>query len=329
MPDTGKNPRGEWLCLLFQLPARHAQARVQAWRRLQRAGAVLLNNSAWVLPASAETREDLEWIRQEIVSSGGQAMVLAARAPDAAVEDQIVTAFREARSRDFEELAADAARLIKLARQRSKAGVDRAFTQKARRLRERFEEQAAIDFGNAPARDEVAALVEQLDQLTGRKRTMASTQTTARAADYRGKTWVTRPQPGVDRMSSAWLIKRFVDPKARFVFGLPKAAPKAIPFDTFEAEFGHHGAHCTFETFCDRFAISDPAVRHIARIVHDLDLKETKYKEPETATIGRLVEGLRQAQHDDDALLESGIEMFEALYQSLAKPKGARSRKKS
>ena len=146
----------------------------------------------------------------------------------------------------------------------------------------------------------------------------ASRATAMSAANYRDKVWVTRPQPGIDRMSSAWLIRRFVDANARFVFGPPTAAPTAIPFDTFEAEFGHHGSHCTFETFCDRFDISDPAVRHIGRIVHDLDLKETKYNETETATIGRLVEGLRRAHSDDGALLQSGIDMFEALYQSLA-----------
>jgi hypothetical protein len=319
MIDTDNSSRREWLCLLFFLPTKRGHARVQAWRRLQRAGAVLLKNSAYVLPASPESREDLEWIKQEIVSSGGQAMVLISRAPDAAAEEDIVAAFRAARSRDFEVLAADAAGLIGLARQRSAGRAGRQLTQSLRRLRERFEEKAAIDFVNAPGREDVAALLEQLDQLTGRRRTMAPSATAAvKAGDYRDKVWVTRPQPGVDRMSSAWLIRRFVDANARFIFGSPTATPQAIPFDTFEAEFGHHGTHCTFETFCDRFAIADPAVRHIGRIVHDLDLKETRYNETETATIGRLVEGLRRAQSDDATLLQSGIEMFEALYQSLA-----------
>ena len=319
MTDTAEELGREWLCLLFLLPTKRAHARVQAWRRLQRAGAVLLRNSAYVLPASADTREDLEWIKQEIVSSGGQAMVLVARAPDAATEDEIVAAFRTARSRDFEELTADAGKLMRLARQRSAGSAGRELTQRLRRLRERFEEKAAIDFVNAPGRDELAALLEQLDQLTGRRRTMAPSRTTAvNPAEYRDNVWVTRPQPGVDRMSSAWLIRRFVDSNARFVVGLPAATPAAIPFDTFEAEFGHHGTSCTFETFCNRFAIADPAVRHIGRIVHDLDLKEAKYNETETSTIGRLVEGLRRTQRDDDALLQSGIDMFEALYQSLA-----------
>ena len=322
MTDTPTVARREWLCLLFFLPSTQGHARVQAWRRLQRVGAVLLKNAAYALPASPESREDLEWIKQEIVNSGGQAMVLAMRALDAATEEEIVATFRAARSRDFEALTEEGVKLIRLARQRPAGSANRQLVQKLRRLRERFEERVAIDFVDAPGREEVAALLEQLDQITGRRRTMArQTTTAANPADYRDKTWVTRPQPGVDRMSSAWLIRRFVDSKARFVFGAPTATPEAIPFDTFEAEFGHHGTHCTFETFCERFAITDPAVRHIGRIVHDLDLKETKYNESETTTIGRLVDGLRRSQHDDGALLHSGIDMFEALYQSLAAAK--------
>src|SRR6516225_1475143 len=138
MSDSTEIPRREWLCLLFFLPTKRGHARVQAWRRLQRAGAVLLKNSAYVLPASPESREDLEWIKQEIVSSGGQAMVLISRAPDAAAEEDIVAAFRAARSRDFEVLAADAAGLIGLARQRSAGRAGRQLTQSLRRLRERF-----------------------------------------------------------------------------------------------------------------------------------------------------------------------------------------------
>ena len=118
-------------------------------------------------------------------------------------------------------------------------------------------------------------------------------------------------------MSSAWLIRRFIDPKAQFVFGEAKNDSKAIPFDTFEAEFGHHGTHCTFETLCQRFGIRDVAVQRVGRIVHDLDLKEATYREPEAPTLGRLVEGLRSAHTNDDALLRAGIDMFEALYQSM------------
>src|SRR6185436_16470454 len=161
----------------------------------------------------------------------------------------------------------------------------------------------------APGRDEVAALLARLDQTTGRTRTMTPVATRRESkTGYRGRHWLTRPHPGVDRMSSAWLIRRFIDPQASFVFGDHGSAPDAIPFDTFEAEFGHHGSDCTFETLCQRFAIEDAAALHIGRIVHDLDLKESRYKEPEAETVGRLVEGLRRTHRDDDALLRAGMD---------------------
>ena len=308
----------EWLLLLFYLSAKQAHARVPTWRRLQRVGAVLLKNAAYALPYTPESREDFEWIKNEIVTGGGQAIVLVMRALDPTSADEIISAFRAARDKDYQTLATEATQLLK---RTAKAGdrPGRELTQGLRRLRERFDETVRRDFFGAPQRERVDALLNTLDQRTGRTRTMpTSTRTLAKAADYRGKVWLTRPRPGVDRMSSAWLIRRFIDPEARVVFGDPMHTPKAIPFDTFEAEFGHHGTQCTFETLAERFGIDDAAVRHIGRIVHDLDLKETAHGEAETATIGRLVEGLRQSHRDDDALLQSGINMFEALYQSLA-----------
>src|SRR5262249_3015462 len=154
----------------------------------------------------------------------------------------------------------------------------------------------------------VAELLARIDQHT-RKGTVMRTATGAKTfnrADYQGRTWLTRPRPGVDRMSSAWLIRRFIDPGAIFIFGDPAKSPEAVPFDTFEAEFGHHGSHCTFETLCDRFAIADDGARRIGRIVHDLDLKEETHREAEAPTVGRMVEGLRQMYHDDQTLLSQG-----------------------
>jgi hypothetical protein len=307
----------EWLLLLFFLPARRAPARVQAWRRLQRIGAVSLKNSVYALPHSADTREDFEWIRKEIVSSGGQAMVLVARAPDAATLDDIVEAFRSARRGDYQALATAASGILAKLPKKGILSGDRDLTQQLRRLRERFDETARRDFFAAPEREQVEALLARLDHRAGRRQIMAAANTSPATRDYRGKVWLTRPRPGVDRMSSAWLIRRFIDRTATFVFTEPARTPDAISFDTFQAEFGHHGTHCTFETLCERFAINDPAVQHIGRIVHDLDLKDTRYDEAETSTIGQLVEGLRRAHQDDDALLRSGMEMFEALYQSL------------
>jgi hypothetical protein len=315
LQDSRTDP--DWLLLLFFLPAKQAQARVQAWRRLQRIGAVSLKNSAYALPHSSESREDFEWIRNEIVAAGGQAMVLVARAPDRATSDEIVECFRGARGRDYQALAAVASRILKKTNATRAGSTRRELTQGVRRLRERFAETVSRDFFAAPEREEVEGLLAMLDPQRRAPQKRGSENARANAADFQGKAWLTRPRPGVDRMSSAWLIRRFIDPDATFVFGDTDNAPLAIPFDTFQAEFGHHGSHCTFETLAERFAIRDPAIQKIGRIVHDLDLKETTYGEPETATIGRLVEGLRRAHSSDDVLLRSGIEMFEALYQSM------------
>lgn len=137
--------------------------------------------------------------------------------------------------------------------------------------------------------------------------------------DFRGRIWITRPRPGVDRFSSAWLIRRFIDANARFVFGsAPEKAPDAVPFDMYQpAGFRHEGDRCTFEVLVSRFALEDPALRRVGEIVHDLDLKDDRFKDPHAATIGTLVDGLRLSIPDDGKLLEQGICMFEALYQSL------------
>ena len=151
------------------------------------------------------------------------------------------------------------------------------------------------------------------------------------ATAYRNRVWVTRPRPGVDRFASAWLIRRFIDREAAFMFSSsPDRYPDAVPFDMYQVGgFRHEGDLCTFEVLEDRFAIRDVNVRRIAEIVHDIDLKEDRYKSPHAATVAHLVEGLRASIPEDAKLLDQGMVMFEALYQSLQttkRPRGGRGR---
>ena len=147
--------------------------------------------------------------------------------------------------------------------------------------------------------------------------------------DFAGRQWVTRPRPGVDRFASAWLIRRFIDARAAFVFAaVPGKWPDAVPFDMYQpAGFRHEGNRCTFEVLTARFGITDAAVRTIGEIVHDIDLKEDRFKSPHAQTIGALVEGLCASIAEDNPLLEQGIAMFEALYHSLQPAKGRRGGK--
>jgi len=308
-----------WLMLVHQLPARPTNARVKTWRRLRDVGALALKNSVYLLPNTPQCREDMEWIRTEVEAMKGQAIVFAVEPVDRrAGDDEIVAAFGAARQADYTEIRRQAESLAAGHKGRRRDGHERA----ARQLRESWTDVARKDFFGAPGRDQAAAAIERL----GAKEEgspVESVEPRLKPASYRGRLWVTRPRPGIDRMGSAWLIRRFVDPRAKFAFAArPETAPRrAIPFDMFGAGFSHQGAFCSFENLARRFGISDPAVGRLARIVHDLDLKDARYHAAEAPVVGSMVDGLRRVychDSDDAELLDQGIRMFEALYRSYA-----------
>src|SRR6185437_1525723 len=138
--------------------------------------------------------------------------------------------------------------------------------------------------------------------------------------EYSNRTWITRHRPGIDRCSSAWLIQRFIDPKAKFIFGSrPEDDSNAIAFDMYgDAGFGHRGDHCTFETLCAEFSLRDPRLKDIAEIIHDADLHDDKFGRPEGAAIDRVLKGWAHQQISDDDLIHRGMELFEGLYEGLA-----------
>jgi hypothetical protein len=306
-----------WLLLVHQLPPRPSNLRVQIWRRLQQVGAIVLRNSIYVLPNSSESREDFDWIRAEIVNQGGQVSVFSGEVVDGYTDKQLIDEFRRARQADYAQIIADAERLL-IEWQRSTQRPSRAVVQREiGRLHQRLKAVRSIDyFAPANAGDADASLA-RLDRFLDGAAVPPEGER-LKAGDYRNRVWLTRPRPGIDRMASAWLIRRFIDPKARFAFGAVSARDRRIPFDMPDAEFGHVGTHCTYETLMQRFAIADPGAVRIGHLVHDLDLKEARYAMPETHAVGRLVEGLREQSADDETLLGNGITMIDALHRSFA-----------
>jgi len=315
-----QNPAsGAWLLLAYQLPVRPSKVRVQTWRRLQRLGAVAVKNSMYALPNTAQAREDFEWVKAEIEAGHGQASLFAADAVDGTTGQELAAAFRRAREQDYAAIRRQAEKLLGRLRHGKAAPRLRAIPA-ARALRERFAHAEEADFFQAPGHDQALAAVEKLQRLLA-----GATRTAGRSAEggaldmqaYQQRTWVTRPRPGVDRMSSAWLIRRFIDRRAKFGFvEKPPAGKRAVPFDMYGVEFSHHGGECTFETLLRRFRLGSPALRWLARVVHHLDLKDEREAVPESDAVGRMVEGLRQMYADDHELLEQGMRTFEALYQS-------------
>jgi hypothetical protein len=316
-----------WLLLVHQLPSSPSNLRVRTWRRLQQLGALPLKQALYVLPDSPAAREDFEWLKTEIEGAGGQATVFSASAVDAWSNDALVDEFRRTREESYDGVARDAEKLLKRYAGRTKAVLPRRAVPQ---LRERLAVIEQVDFFGSAGRDRVVTLIRQLESRgRGPAASHGGGANSPIVKEYRGRLWVTRPRPGVDRIASAWLIRRFIDAQARFAFvGERDVMPaEAVPFDMFGVEFTHRGEHCTFETFCSVFQLDDPALAKIAGIVHDLDLKDERFGAPEAASIGLLIEGLRLTHSDDEALLAAGIAMFEALYFAImqaSRPQGPR-----
>lgn len=321
-PAPGASRRS-WLLLVHQLPATPSNLRVKTWRRLQDLGAVAIKQAVYALPDSPESREDFEWLRVEIEGSGGEAVVFCANHLSAESEAALVDEFRRSRQALYTELAAE------LQRKQPKAAARPAQVnpRDMARWRQRFQAIERIDFFGSAGRDRVAAMLTALEA----KRGVRGGEDDRDAADvsrYQGRLWVTRPRPGVDRMSSAWLVRRFIDPAAKFAFVTEiKAAPAdAIPFDMYGGGFGHEGDRCTFETLAVKFGIEDSAVARLAEVVHDLDLKDGKFSAPEAVTLGAAIDGLQMSCPDDHHLLDQGVILFEAMYRSFSQRRPTRPR---
>ena len=311
-----EHPR--WLLLGHQLPTRSSNARVKTWRRLQQIGAVPARNSVYVLPNTEQCREDFEWIRSEIVALGGEATVFAADAISAGGTEDIVAVFQRTREQEFRRLKRDIDRLLPPGKgRRSGSGAKgRMHGRTARVLRDRLMALERIDFFPTAVRAETAASLVALEEAMQAPAPQPSEpESLLSPGDFQNRRWVTRPRPGVDRMATAWLIRRFVDKNATFAF-VEAPSGDDLPFDMYAGEFSHHGELCTFEVVVNRFRVRNPAVAKLGPIVHDLDMKDTRYDPPEAVAVGRMVEGLRALHADDATLLEHGIGMFDALARS-------------
>jgi hypothetical protein len=318
-PAPGAGPR-RWLILVHQLPPLPSNLRVRTWRRLQELGAVAVKQSVYVLPDTAGSREDFEWLKVEIEGAGGEAIVFSADHVDPAAEAALIEQFRQLRQQAYTELASE---LQRFQRPRASRPGPSGRRRDLARYRERFAAIERVDFFGSAGRDRVVALLADLEAAApsaGKGKGQPARGRRGDAIHYDRRLWVTRPRPGVDRMASAWLIRRFIDSNARFAFITDvKAAGDALPFDMFGAGFGHEGDRCTFETLATRFGITDPAVARIAEIVHDLDLKDGKFGAPEAATLGIAIDGLQLSSMDDSTLLDQGMTLFEALYRSFGR----------
>jgi len=293
---------------MFNLPAKQASQRVEVWRKLKRYGALPLESGGYLLPNAPQTLEHFEWLGVAIRKSGGQASVLRVQAVDECPDDELRRTFVDARSKDYEQLQAELKKALKSKK--------RPFSALGR-IRKRFSEISAIDFFNSPVRSRLEAMLARTEETV--VPTSKSQRNTQRARkEYLNRTWITRPRPGIDRVSSAWLISHFIDNNAKFLFDdNPARHPKAVPFDMFHGGgFGHRGDDCTFETLCREFRILDAKIQTIAQIVHDADLEDEKFGRNEGSGLDRVLVGWAKQNVSDEELLRRGMQLIEGLYNS-------------
>lgn len=296
-------PHRFWYLLIHQIPPKPLYLRAKIRSRIAGVGAVALKNSVYVLPRTPDALEDFQWIAEEIVTGGGEAHLAEARFPGRPSDRDVERLFNVERDRNYSEFC---------------EALRRTSAPDAGRFRRRLEEIRRIDFFGARGRDRAERALRRIEARLRPSRKAGGGRTALR--DLRNKVWVTRRGVKVDRIGSGWLVRRFVDPGARFRFIDPKAeAPRndERSFDMVGGEFTHEGDRCTFETLRLRLGLKDQALAALAKIVHDVDVKDAKFGRPESAGLAAIVEGIVRTHDDDEDRLAHGFPVFDALYQSL------------
>jgi hypothetical protein len=316
MAKPSLQPKGvTWLLLLYGLPTQQNTERVNLWRKLKKFGAVALQTSGYVLPDDPAQFERFQWLSKQIRDAGGQATLIRVAKIDGISTREVVGMFNEARAVEYKEVASACQEALG----RYRKGAEEELAAEVEKLQRRFREIRAVDYFDSPGAHDAQMMLtcaeKGLAYETG-KRPVPKVD----KKEFVGRVWLTRPRPGIDRAGSAWLIRKFIDPKARFVFGMdPSKRSEAVAFDMAEADFSHHEDDCTFETLVKRFGITDKAVLKIAEMVHDADLEDEKFGRCECIGINAVLEGWARTSISDGELLEKGIECFEGLYKGVKK----------
>jgi hypothetical protein len=300
---------------------------------------VVVKNSIYVLPFSEKTNEDFQWLKQEIASSGGEAMVFRANTVEGATDKEIIALFQRARDEDYVRVTAEFAGVAGALREQRRGGRLSPgrlanFEAEMQKIHSELDGIVAIDFFAARGRAAAFSAYESCrkvmhDAQGHRGKRSGNSQTAAGDIDlsqYQGRRWVTRQHLHIDRLACIWLIKRFVDRRGRFFFVAEGGDTKGgVGFDMFGVDLTHHGEDCTFETMLKRFGLGDdPGLCSIAEIVHDIDLKDRKFTRKEASGLDAVVTGLALFLKNDQRLAQQATGLFDGLYALL----GRRAEKK-
>jgi hypothetical protein len=288
--------------LVLSLPTRKSTLRMRAWRALKESGCGVLRDGVYLLPSGADKAGVLAQLETEIRKSGGFAMAIVLKPADDKHLAELRALFD--RSGQYGQLVADASKA------KARTGLAR--------LQRAYERLAKIDFFPGQAKLQAAHALSSLKaslEAHNEPRPSGRQPRRIRAAAYQGRLWASRHHPWVDRLASAWLIKRFIDRKAKFLWlERPRERPrKAVGFDFDGAEFTHVGNRVTFEALLEAFGLqNDPALGAIAAAVHYLDIGGIPIADAKG--LETLLKGAKENARDDDALLGEAMRVFDLFY---------------
>ncbi len=321
--ERGETSMTAWLVLMVSAPPHPSSLRVRVWRKLRALGAVALKKSVYILPFNPDSLEHFQWLSQEVQREGGEATLLKVDRIENMMPADVVRRFQEARSQDYRTLAARYRVIAQGFERKARRPSTTRREEELARLGRELERVREIDFFDAPGYHEVTRLRETIEmRLHPPSAPAAAGGRQVPLDSLKGRRWVTRPRPHVDRLGSAWLIKRFIDPDALVLFARPEEFPAdAIPFDALGAEFGHQGEDCTFETLIKKCGFRDPRLPQLAEIVHDVDLRDQKFRRDEARGVDLAIRGLLAVLKDDQEVLAHGMTLFDGLYATLGEPR--------
>lgn len=294
-----------WLLLLVRLPATHSAERVAIWRKLKKSGAIQIQTSTYILPDDAPRYETFQWLTQHIRDTGGDATLVRVREIEGLSNEKLIELFNAARAKEYASLREMLRPLM--ARPTRTSNLDGRLD----RIRKQFREIRETDFFDSSKAKDLGMILRKLEETQSGSKTLLKLD----RRDFGNKVWLTRPRPEIDRVGSAWLIRKFIDPKAKFVFANKRGLNRRVlTFDMLQGDFSHDGDDCTFETLIRRFGIQDKPVCKIAEMVHDADLGDDKFQRTECIGIDRVLKGWAKKGLSDQEILRRGFECFDALH---------------
>ena len=316
-----------WLLFFYSVPSKPVSNRMKVWRKLMKAGAAQLKGSVYILPDTEEHYEILQWLVSEISGMKGEGAFVRTEKIETMKNSEIITLFSEQRGSDYRETRKsldDLERRLGSIQKGAMVQNMKAISKQFDKLVKEYDGTVAVDFFHS---NEGKRLVERIVYLKSQIMVLSSAEAkkenriqTMDIAKYQGRLWVTRRKPFIDRMASAWLIRKFIDSKAVFGFidekEIDALDKNSSAFDIRGGEFTHSGDMCTFEVLTKAFGLKGKILRKMSEIVHDLDMRDDKYKASEAKGLEDILSGIRKSAKDDAEALKKGMAVFEMLYVS-------------